>query len=531
MLRSDRSTAALQAIGGRHFDVAVIGGGINGTATAERLSLMGHRVLLVEKADFGSGSSSRSSRIMHCGLNYLAAAADARAPAERLRNLWLARKMMQERARLHAALPGRLAPREFVIPLREDEGDRPWLFDLAFRMLRLLGGYGLPINYRRYSGAGLRSHPLYPYLGEKVTGLVSFTELVFDWPERICVDYALKAAEQGADVLNYTAVSAVKRCENGWLLTLENRLGADLQIDVSASHVVNFTGIDSDRLNAAALTELPNVEKTVTPNKGCHLALRLPAAFQGIGILRRNALGHLFLAVPWRDFHIFGPTETIVTGEPGPARVEAEDISALLGSIHDNLPGITVEARDILFQWAGYRPATYMPGNPRGAWLRRIHALHRMPFERNRQANKNAPKIEPENGGQAGRDRGGWFSMSWGRLADHGITANDIARQLPAASAARQPATPPLSSAPDRERALFSEGAMTLSDVIFGRLGLGWSADLGRAEAEDIARMMAGDAGQTEAARLLSEYDSWLMETFGQTARAISDKAAGSPIA
>src|SRR5690606_7342271 len=82
------------------YDVAIIGGGINGTSTAVELSKRGYKVALIERGDFGSGSSSRSSRIMHCGLNYLASALEAFTLKDKMSNLRLARRMMIERALL-----------------------------------------------------------------------------------------------------------------------------------------------------------------------------------------------------------------------------------------------------------------------------------------------------------------------------------------------------------------------------------------------------------------------------------------------
>src|SRR5262249_2079316 len=196
----------LSAIDGRSFDVAVIGSGINGSAAAVALTEAGYDVLLVDKNDFGSGSSSRSSRMLHCGLNYLALARDARALADKLGNVSLARKMMQQRASLFARLRGRLTPMTLHIPLRVGDPAKPWQYDLAFALLKSLGGYSLPLHYRRTQKSELPAHPLARYLSGDLVGIASFSELVFDWPERVCVDYAMKAAEGGATVFNYVAM-------------------------------------------------------------------------------------------------------------------------------------------------------------------------------------------------------------------------------------------------------------------------------------------------------------------------------------
>src|SRR5690606_21211218 len=108
---------------------------------------LGYKVALIERSDFGSGSSSRSSRIMHCGLNYLASVLDAPTLKEKVNNLRLARSMMKERALLRKAFPDRLVPKTFVIPVRASDSIKLWQYDVAFSTLRALGGYDVPLNY------------------------------------------------------------------------------------------------------------------------------------------------------------------------------------------------------------------------------------------------------------------------------------------------------------------------------------------------------------------------------------------------
>ncbi|CAD7037771.1 FAD-dependent oxidoreductase [Pseudorhizobium endolithicum] len=490
------------SVAGQAFEVAVVGGGINGTAVARQLAHEGRSVLLVEKEDFGAGSSSRSSRIMHCGLNYLAEVLHAKGPGAKLRNLRLARRMMIERARLWRDLPGRLIARPFVIPIRAEDAVRPWAYDLAFRALRALGGYGVPIDYRRFAGQSLQDHPLRPFFSDDLVGLVSFSELVFEWPEAVCHDYARDAAALGAKVLNYVALADVTRETGGWRLSLVDMLTPGVTSSVSARHVVNMTGIASDRINAraasAGLTGFPS--RTVTPNKGCHAAMRLPEPFRGMGILRRNELGHLFLAVPWRDYHIVGPTETAVVGDPPPPRAEESDVAALVAAAAENIPGAHIDHDDVLYHWGGYRPAGYSADNLRGQWLRTIYA--------------------PDDTVQ---DGGAWLSMAWGRLADHRITAEEVAKLIAARSGRNAyprstERLPPLAPRRADERDFIAGplGPATLADVMFGRLGLGWSADLGRSEMRRVADVMA-EANGTSADKLVLDYEALLRKEFGAT--------------
>lgn len=489
----------LSRLTGEEFDIIVIGGGINGTSVARQFSHAGQKVLLVERNDFGGGSSSRSSRIMHCGLNYLAEVLHANGLAEKLRNVRLARRMMIERARLWRDLSGRLVPRPFVIPIRTQDAVRPWAYDLAFGALRALGGVGLTLDYKRYTGSALQSHPLRRYLGEDLVALVSFSELVFEWPEAVCHDYAQDAAAMGAQVLNYVAVDKVTLKDGRWRLLLEDTVNPGTMIEVCSRHVVNMAGIASDRLNGMAVEAGLRglASRTVTPNKGCHAAIRLPDAFRGTGIIRRNELGHLFLAVPWRDYHIIGPTETVVSGNPPPPRAQANDIASLVAAAAENIPGATISTKNVLHHWAGYRPAGYSAENPRGQWLRRIHA------------------------GKAPQGSGLWLSMAWGRLADHRITARDVFRLIAShdgrcGQAGRPPDLPRLArrSAEERDHLVGPGGPRDLGDAMFGRLGLGWSADLGRSQTARVARLMEELTGAS-ADSLTADFEALIREEFG----------------
>jgi len=305
----------------------------------------------------------------------------------------------------------------------------------------------------------------------------------------------------GATVLNYVALSDVTRENGEWRVSLVDMLNPGVTSSVAVRHVVNMAGISSDRINArgasAGLTELPS--RTVTPNKGCHAAMRLPEQFRGIGILRRNELGHLFLAVPWRDYHIIGPTETVVVGEPGPPRAEESDIAALLAAAAENLPGANIDREKVLYHWAGYRPAGYSADNPRGQWIRSIHS---------HEATVNS---------------GVWLSMAWGRLADHRITAEEVAKLIAArdgrgARSVEMAGLPPLAarSADEQDYLAGPVGPASLADVMFGRLGLAWSADLGRSEMRRVAQAMA-EASEASADKLVCEYEALLRNEFGAT--------------
>lgn len=485
----------LAELDGRSFDAAVIGGGINGSAVVKTLAAAGYNVLLVERNDFGSESTSRSSRMFHCGLNYLAIAKDARTLGEKLSNVLLARNMMRERERLSQELPGRLKPVTLHIPLREADAVKPWQFDFAFAMLKGMGGYSVPLNYRRTSKQSLISHPLAPYLGNDLVGIASYSELVFDWPERVCVEYALEAAGYGATVLNYVTLTGAEACEGGWRLTLVDSLTGKSRPQVIARVVVNMAGPWSNGVNRLADAD---AGPTVTPNKGCHFAVRLPPAFRDVGIVSRNTIGHMFICLPWKDFHIIGPSETAIDGASDQVEAGDEDIDRLLREAGAVIPGASITRKDVLFRWAGMRPATFEPGNPLGGWKRRIYVDQR-------------------------KGRSLWLSMSWGRLADHAITSRDVlacvADRLGVPSRATVKAGTPGASIPkgvDLDHIVRCEAPASVADVMFGRTGWGWAIDLGLSTLPDVAAALARHYPSKDANAFSAEYEHYLSRAFGR---------------
>jgi glycerol-3-phosphate dehydrogenase len=497
MLHSPLKAGRLELLHGRAFDAVVIGGGINGTAAADALSSAGYDVLLVEKNDFGSGSSSRSSRGMHCGLNYLAMAKDARSIKAKLSHLLLARKMMRERARLTRAYPDRMVLKTLHIPLRKGDAIRPWQFDLAFFLLRCLGGYTTPLNYKRVKLRDIALHPLQPVFGKRdLIGIVSFSEAVFNWPERMCIDYAISAAAKGATALNYATLDRVDRCHSTWELTIRDTLRPGDLATVKTRATINMAGVWSDEVNALNPS---NAAPTITPNKGCHFAVKLPAELQNVGIVNRNTLGHMFICMPWNDFHIIGPSETTIDSVDTPVIATDRDIDALLDEARVVMPGARLDRCSVLFRWAGMRPATYETGNKLGTWVRKVYA-------------------DKADDGLL------WMSISWGRLADHAITAADVVERVsdllgaPSVNSSRHPGGRGVDGRrvrSDIEHVVATEAPATVADVMFGRLGWGWQTDLGLSKTAEVVAALARTAENKSAEQFVEEYKHYLEGTFG----------------
>src|SRR5947209_7521896 len=120
----------LSKLDGENFDVAIIGAGVNGASAAQHLSAAGYSVLLVDKGDFASGSSSRSSGLLHCGLRYLAPGSSiwefVRHPGRLAAALRMAKQAMESRAQLVTTAPERVRPMKFFFPIYKDGPYATW---------------------------------------------------------------------------------------------------------------------------------------------------------------------------------------------------------------------------------------------------------------------------------------------------------------------------------------------------------------------------------------------------------------------
>lgn len=370
--------ASLDQLREKDFDVVIVGGGINGAAAAQHIAAQGNDVLLVEKEDFGSGSTGRSSRLLHCGLRYLAPGRSiwtfARHPWLLVDALRMAYQAMQSRAEFVASSPERVRQMEFAFPIYRDGPYSGWQVDLAFLVLKLVGPKNPPLDYRRIPASRIRDMPLARELRnlDRLDSVAVYREYQFDWPERICMDCILDAERLGAVVRNYTSARLTSMDENGrWSLNLRDTRTGDTA-DVRASLVLNVAGIWIDDVNA---TFGADAGRRVVGTKGSHILVKLPSGHSGLGLATINSRGEPFYCIPWHDLHYFGPTETLYDGDKDDIHVTEDEQHWLLNEANRLLPGVSLSSADVCLTWAGVRPLTYDEAAPSGNRSRHLHDM------------------------------------------------------------------------------------------------------------------------------------------------------------
>jgi glycerol-3-phosphate dehydrogenase len=362
----DRETLLKRLQGGELFDLLVIGGGATGCGVALDAATRGLKVALVEKGDFGSGSSSRSSKLLHGGVRYLERAV---LHLDRVQ-FNLVREGLHERAVLLKIAPHLCHPLPLIVPLYHYLA-LPYYF-LGLKLYDLLAGsegIGRSRLLRRKELLALA-----PSLRrDGVKGGVLYYDGQFN-DARMNLALALTAVEQGAAAANYVEVTALVR-ERGRVAgaTVRERFGGE-SWEIRARCVINACGPLSDGVRRL---DDPQAAPLLQVSSGAHLAL--PSGFlpgeAGITIPKTED-GRVLFVLPWLGGCLVGTTDRPALPSDHPAVGEGE-IDYLLRHLRryfeeERLP-------EIRSAWAGLRPLLRGAGETPTAHLAREHSVTRSP--------------------------------------------------------------------------------------------------------------------------------------------------------
>lgn len=456
----------ISSLQNEEYDVVIAGAGVNGSSSAQHLAAMGYKVLIVDKGDFATGASSRSSRLLHCGLRYLAPGRSILDfvihPTRLFTALRMARQAMQSREQFVLATPERTKRLRLHFPIYRDGPYSKWQVRLALKLLDSMGSSKVPLNFKLLTPEEARNVPMIGGLRDfnRLAAVAAFDEYQFEWPERIALDALSHAEQSGAVIRNYTKADLTQdRNGQGWSVQLTDMLAQEPPVTVRAKMVLNMTGIWIDRVNRSGE---PKAKRKTFGTKGSHIVVRLPESFRGLGIATLNSIQLPFYCIPWRDLHYFGPTETPYEGDPDHINVTEDEVEFLLKEANRLLPSLKLEHSDILMTWAGVRPLTYDEAVPFGNRSRIVHDLDA----------DGLPDM---------------LAMTAGPIMTHRSAGEEMAarvaqRLMPRRSAqAVQFAVPKNASGYDMMPA-------HLSDVLFRRTGRGWSGPITHAEVEACAQ-------------------------------------------
>jgi glycerol-3-phosphate dehydrogenase len=351
---------ALERIAAEELDVLVVGGGITGAGVALDAAARGMRTAIVEKHDWASGTSSKSSKLVHGGLRYL-----------QQREIRLVYENLYERQRLLENAPHLVRPLPFLIPLfgrggAVDKGiarayrSALWLYDLT-------GGIRIGHRHKRLDRDAALGH-----LPTLKTDLLAAAFLYWDAhadDARLTLAIVRTAVlDHGAIALNHAAVTGFLRGAGGRVT------GARLEdgTEVRARAVVNATGVWVDEVRGLGRS---GGQPSLRPAKGIHLALRrskLPAGTAAVLPVPKDRRS--IFVVPHGEHVYLGTTDTDHDGPLDDPQVSAEDVAYVLRAANAWVTGELGPA-DVTGSWAGLRPLVRAAADVRTADLSRRHAV------------------------------------------------------------------------------------------------------------------------------------------------------------
>lgn len=316
------------------FDILIVGGGINGCGIARDAAGRGYQVLLAEKSDLASGTSSWSTKLVHGGLRYL-----------EHREFRLVRESLEEREVLLRMAPHIIWPLRFVLP--HHGGLRPaWLLRLGLFLYDHIGGRKLLPGTRTLD---LRSDEAGCPLKAEFSKAFEYSDCwVMD--SRLVALNASDAADRGAEIRTRTSVTSLRRDGGTWSATLTREDGSE---EVRARMVVNAAGPWVDEVIRGSLGR--NDVRNVRLVQGSHVVVRKLYEHDRCYIFQ-NSDNRIIFAIPYEDdFTLIGTTDRDYEGEPGAVRITDAEIDYLLSAAGKYFKR-SIQRDDIVWTYSGVRP-------------------------------------------------------------------------------------------------------------------------------------------------------------------------------
>ncbi|NSW95166.1 MAG: FAD-dependent oxidoreductase [Bacteroidales bacterium] len=345
------------------WDVIIIGGGATGLGTALDAVTRGYRTVLFEQSDFSKGTSSRSTKLVHGGVRYLAQG-----------DVLLVTEALHERGRILRNAPHLTANQEFLIPAYTY-----WdviLYTVGLKFYDLLSGR-LSLGKSRFISRKKALERIPLLKKEKLKGAIVYHDGQFD-DSRMAVTMAKACAEKGGIVLNYFKVVGLLKDGEGKINGVKaTDLISGNQYDVRGKVVINATGVFTDEIHRM---DDPSSKPTIRPSQGVHVVLDRKF-LQGDSALMipKTDDGRVLFAIPWYGKVVAGTTDTPldkISLEPQALEEEIEFILRTAGKYLTNQP----LRKDVLCIFAGLRPLAADPDNPKST--KEVSRRHKITISR-----------------------------------------------------------------------------------------------------------------------------------------------------
>lgn len=337
----------LSDLRGESFDIVIIGGGITGCGVALDAVTRGLRVALLEKNDFASGTSGKSTKLIHGGLRYL-----------KQLEFGLVREVGSERAVLHALAPHLVVPEKMLLPLYEKRGLGYWLTSVGLKIYDWLAGVA-PEDQRRML-TRKQTMGVEPLLKETdVKGGALYAEYRTD-DARLTIEIAKTAIRHGATILNYVDVTDFIKEKDKVTGVIARDRQSHERLEIRARVVVNAAGPWVDELRKA---DQSLFGKRLHLSKGVHIVVareKLPVSQAIYFDVEEDS--RMIFAIPRGRVTYIGTTDTSFHGPQEDVRTSLEDAEYLLRAVNKTFPEVELSIEDVESSWAGLRPLIHEEG-------------------------------------------------------------------------------------------------------------------------------------------------------------------------
>jgi len=335
----------IQKLQSEIFDLVIIGGGINGAGIARDAASRGMKVALVEASDFTSGTSSRSSKLVHGGIRYL----------ENM-EFGLVFEALNERTKLFELAPHLVHPLRFMIPLYDSSRVGMFKMGLGMWLYDALSLFQAPEFHERLNATdSVERMPILKPSGLK--GSYVYSDAYMD-DDRLVIETLRAAHEDSAVSINYVKAVKVQYSKDNKFesLVVRDQL-SDQTFQIRGRHMISSVGPWTDELGFELFSDWKRHLRTT---KGIHLTLtkeRLPLS--SAVVMAAEKSDRIVFGIPRHEMVIIGTTDTDFKGSPGDVGATTEDVKYLIDIVNSYFPGAHLTEKDIVSSYAGVRPLIY----------------------------------------------------------------------------------------------------------------------------------------------------------------------------
>lgn len=316
------------------FDVAIIGGGINGCGCAADAAIRGLSVILIEEDDLASKTSSKSSKLIHGGLRYL-----------ENYDFYLVKKALDERQKLLELAPHLVHPLPLVLPHQKNM--RPlWLLRMGLFIYDYLSRAN-KLPHSKLLSRNKQAMYFEPLTNHYNKGFLFYDGTADD--ARLTIANAIQAREHGATILPHTTLINAQVINQQWQLSLQTQRGTTSTIH--AKTVINATGPWVEKINQ--MLQIPSTHH-IALIKGSHLIV--PKLYEGEhAYMLQHDDKRIVFVIPYYDYTLIGTTDVPFSGNPEHVKIDSDEINYLCGLINHYFNN-QLNEKDIISTWSGVRP-------------------------------------------------------------------------------------------------------------------------------------------------------------------------------